>query len=165
MGTKSIYTKQEKQIVLACFRAGLSASAISTKLGFPIQTVKNWRALYLKRDNSWASFDDDEFRLRQEALMMFREGLGYKKVAAKLNMAPSKIKYWYLQYRHEQLAFFDGTKKASKHIPVEEKIKILNDYAITTLSKKAFCISNGISVATLNNWLKKEISFNNLKGL
>lgn len=44
MGTKSIYTKQEKQIVLACFRAGLSATAVSTKLGFPIQTVKNWRA-------------------------------------------------------------------------------------------------------------------------
>ena len=53
------------------------------------------------------------------------------------------------------MAFFDGTKKASKHIPIEQKTKILNEYAITTLSKKAFCISNGISVATLNNWPKK----------
>ena len=155
MGTKSIYTKQEKQIVLACFRTGLSATAVSTKLGFPTLTVKNWHTLYLKRDNSWVLFDDDDLKLRQEALMMFRQGLGYKKVAANLKMAQSKIKYWYLQYRHEQLAFFDGTKKASKHIPVEQKTKILNEYAITTLSKKAFCISNGISVATLNNWLKK----------
>ena len=57
------------------------------------------------------------------------------------------------------MAFFDGTKKASKHIPIEQKTKILNEYAITTLSKKAFGISNGISVATLNNWLKKEMSF------
>ena len=150
MGTKSIYTKQEKQIVFACFRAGLSATAVSTKLGFPIQTVKNWRALYLKRDNSWASFDDDEFRLRQEALMMFSEGLGYKKVAAKLKMAPSKIKYWYLQYRHEQLAFFNGTKKASKHIPVERKTNLVQLLAIAC---NVSCGSNGRMLARLNGIL------------
>lgn len=156
MSKLRLYTRQDKQIVLACFRAGLGPKSVANRLGFGYSTVHSWHEAYLNNDNTWAKFDDENYLLRQKALRLFKNGDGYKKVARILSQPVSRVKYWQLLYKREEIEFFhEGTRKP-KQYDEDLKTAILNDFAITTDSKKAFCGKHKISVATLNKWLVAE---------
>lgn len=94
--------------------------------------------------------------MRQTALSLFEKGCGYKLVATKLNITQSRAKYWMHLYKSEQLSFFTEGRKRPKKYPLEKKLAILDRFAISTESKKKFCYTEGISVSTLNKWLKEE---------
>ena len=158
MAKQRLFTKQDKQVALACFRAGMGPQTVTERLGYSYPTVRQWYESYLQNDNSWAKFDDESFTERQKALELFKQGYGYKKVAKALSVSVSRAKYWHLLYRHDHISFFNEGTRRPKRYSSEMRNEILNRFAVTTESKKAFCHNNGISVPTLNNWLKQEQS-------
>lgn len=154
--TRRLFSKTDKQIVLACFRAGLALRAISNKLGIPFLTVSEWHERFLKGDRSWAAEDDLNLIRRQKAWNMFEQGCGYKRVATELGITQSCAKYWMRLCRVGKEQFFTQGSSYPKKYPEERKNEILNKYAITTESKKKFCLQEGISVSVLNKWLRDE---------
>ena len=156
MTTRRLFSKTEKQIVLACFRAGLALRAISEKLNIPFFTVQDWHQRYLKGDQHWAAEDDRNLVLRQTALALFQKGYGYKRVATELKVPQSRVKYWLLIYRHGQEEFFNQGRHNPKKYPDDRKRAILDRYAVSTESKKQFCFKESISVGTLNRWLREK---------
>ncbi len=156
MSKQRLYTRQDKQIALACFRAGLGAKTVADRLDFSLTSVKLWYEQYQNHNNEWAKADDEDYVSRKKALEMFESGRGYKFVASALHLPVSRVKYWHLRYRHEQSAFFIEGTRAPKKYPDNFKMDILNRYAVSCESKKAFCGRHKISVGTLNNWLREE---------
>lgn len=153
--TRRLYTRRDKQIALACFRAGLSPKLVADKLGFVFTTVQEWHSSFLKHRNDWAKFDDKDLQLRQAALELFEQGNGYKKVATQLQLPTSRVKYCLRQYKYQKEFFFTSGSNNFKYSD-EKRTAVLNAYAVSTLSKKVFCAQHKISVPTLNNWLRKE---------
>lgn len=156
MSKQRLYTRQDKQIALACFRAGMGAQTVADRLGFGLPSVKMWLRLYQSHNNDWVRADDQDYELRKQALDYFKQGRGYKFIASALNIPVSRVKYWHLRYRHEQTGFFLEGSHAPKQYSKEMKTEILNRFAVSSESKKAFCGRYKISVGTLNNWLREE---------
>lgn len=94
--------------------------------------------------------------MRQTALSLFEKGCGYKHVATQLNISQSRSKNWLRLYKSGQLKFFTEGRKRPKKYPLEKKQAILDRFAVSAGSKKKFCYNEGISVSTLNKWLKEE---------
>ena len=156
MSTRRLFSKTDKQIVLACFRAGLALRAISDKLDVPFQTISDWHERFLKGDRSWASTDDLNLILRQKAWNLFQQGCGYKRVASELGVTQSCAKYWMWSFQQNHIDFFTRGSLHPKKYSWKKKNEILNKFALTTESKKKFCMREGISVSALNNWLRQE---------
>lgn len=155
MNKRRLYTRQDKLIALACFRVAMSAQTVANRLDFDLLSVKRWFEQYKKHDNNWAQANDQDYDLRKQALDYFEKGRGYKFVARALNIPVSRVKYWHLRYRHGQTSFFLEGTRAPKQYSNEIKSEILNRFAISTESKKAFCGRQKISVGTLNKWLRE----------
>lgn len=156
MSNIRLFTKTDKQIVLACFQANVPLRTISKKLDIPLSSIQQWYRQFQSCDRSWAKEDDKDRVLRQTALTLFGKGFGYKLVATKLNITQSRAKYWMHLYKSEQLSFFTEGRKRPKKYPLEKKLAILDRFAVSTGSKKKFCYTEGISVSTLNKWLKEK---------
>lgn len=156
MSTHRLFSRTDKQIVLACFRAGLALRAISNKLGIPFLTICDWHERFCKGDRSWAVADDLNLILRQKAWTLFEQGSGYKRVATELGITQSCAKYWLRSYKQGRKQFFSQGSSNPKKYPLEKRAEILDKYAVTTESKKKFCIQEGISVGSLNRWLREE---------
>ena len=156
MSNIRLFIKTDKQIVLACFRANVALRTISKKLDIPFQTILQWHKQFKSCDRSWATKDDKNRVLRQTALSLFEKGCGYKHVATQLNISQSRSKNWLRLYKSGQLKFFTEGRKRPKKYPLEKKLAILDRFAVSTGSKKKFCYTEGISVSTLNKWLKEK---------
>lgn len=150
-----IYTRQQKQVALACFRAGMGPRTVSERLEISYPEVHKWYESFKNLDNSWATVDDDAYTERQKAFELFQQGYGYKKVASELSVPVSRSKYWHLVYRHGQYEFFTKGLRRPKRYSDEKRAQLLKLFENTTQSKKAFCHENGITVGTLNSWLAK----------
>lgn len=151
-----VYNRLEKQFVLACFRAGMGPRIVSERMKISYPEVQKWFTCYQNLDNDWAFVDDAAYTERQKAFELFQQGYGYKKVASELSVPVSRSKYWHLVYRHGQYDFFTKGSNRPKRYSDEKRREILNLFQSTSLSKKAFCHENGITVGTLNSWLAKE---------
>ncbi|HIU85020.1 MAG TPA: helix-turn-helix domain-containing protein [Candidatus Aphodousia gallistercoris] len=156
MGTRKLYTKQEKQSVLRAFRKGAIPAEVSRKTGHPINAVLKWHRLFLQEDYSWARHDDEDYTLRQKALLLFKEGKGYKYVARVLGLPASQTKYWQGQYKAGRENFFAKGSTAPRTYPLSVRQALVEQFLQSNLSKKEFCRQAGIAVSTLNIWLSAD---------
>lgn len=156
MTRQRLYSKTDKQIVLACFRAHLAIRDISEKLNIPYQTIFEWHHLFKKGSRSWAAEDDEALIFRQKAFQLFQSGKGYKFVAKELKLPVSRVKYWHIKFNGSNEQFFLSSRKGSRRYSDEKRLEVIDRFMIWTGSKKRFCSQEGLSVGTLNNWLAKE---------
>ena len=156
MTRQYLYSKTDKKIVLACFQAHLSLRAISEKLNIPYPTIIRWHRLFKAGNQSWASEDDVDLILRQEAFQYFQKGKGYKFVAKELKVPVSRVKYWHIQFNGNNDQFFLSSRKRPRKYPEEKRIEVMDRFMVWTGSKKRFCSQEGLSVGTLNYWLTEK---------
>ena len=155
MGRRLFYSAAAKQSALALFRANVSVGSASKKLNIPVSIVNSWFHLFRQNDVDWIFCNDKEYLLRQEALSLFQQGAGYKRVASQLNLPVSRVKYWYQKFKFNQLDFFELGQRIFKSYPKEFRSQILREFRNSKESKKSFCGKHHIAVATLNDWLNK----------
>lgn len=154
MSSRCLCTKTDKQIVLACFKAKLALRVIADRLDIPFGVISEWHARFLKGDQRWALFDDQDLIRRQEAFELFTKGHGYKYVASNLGISQSCSKYWQMLFKAGQQDFFNGQRRINGKYSKTLENEILSRFAASTDSKKRFCAKEGISVSTLNKWLR-----------
>ena len=155
MPRQRIFSKAEKRIVLAYFRAGLGQRAICRLLDIPFYTLNAWYKRYEKGDRKWAYTDDKAYTERQKAFELFKQGYGYKSVATQLKVPQSRTKNWQLLFKGGDEDFFKLGRKRPRRYTEEQITPILKRYSVTPLSKKQFCSKEGIAICTLNRWLKE----------
>ena len=155
MPYRRLFTRADKQVVLACFKQNLSIALIGKKLQIPIPVLYKWHKLFLSGHTEWAKSDDKNLVLRLEAIKLFDEGCGYKKAAKLLNLPSSRTKYWLQLYYSGNREFFSQSRSYKRVYSAAEKFEILENFRKTKLSKKQFCLKSGFSISTLNRWLKE----------
>lgn len=107
MPTERLVNKNQKQMVLACFKARIASRVISKELDIPLTKILHWEQLYQQGNRNWARESDKALVLRQQAYKLFSEGFGYKRVASKLQLPLSRVKYWHLLFVNNMDDFFN----------------------------------------------------------
>ena len=153
MPTERLVNKNQKQMVLACFKARIASRVISKELDIPLTKILHWEQLYQQGNRNWARESDKALVFRQQAYKLFSEGFGYKRVASKLQLPLSRVKYWHLLFVNNMDDFFQRGNKKRRGYSEEDKRILLEKFLKSSLSKKRFSVQNGISLSTLNRWL------------
>ena len=149
-----LYSVKEKREALSRFKKGQHPKQVKEELPVALSTLTKWYGDYLSGDIAWALNEEPEYELRQKALVLFKEGLGYKKVAAALMISEDRAKFWGKQFKYGDESFFHQGRIKPKHYSKEFKERILRAYSETKDSKKVFCVKHKISTGTLNRWIK-----------
>ena len=110
MPAERLVNKNQKRMVLACFKAEIPCRIISREMDIPLAKVLYWEKLFQKGNWTWAKESDPALLLRQRAFELFSQGFGYKRVATLLNLPQSRVKYWQLLFQ------------ANLHLPLQPKI-------------------------------------------
>lgn len=155
MSSRKLFSKTTKQRALSFFKNGMPCSLVARDLDIPFKTVKAWYGQYLNDEDGWARDDDPELLLRKAAFRLFEKGYGYKRTAAEQKQKNSRIRHWLRLYKIGRHAFFTEGEQNFKSYPSERVKNILDRYAASTQTKKQFCFEEGISVGSLNNWLRQ----------
>ena len=150
-----IYSAEVKKQVLEEFKKGAGPKLASQKCGVSLYHAKRWFQFYKKGAYSWCRNDDKNYCLRQEALVLFKQGCGYKRVATELKISHTKAKYWLRQYKVGNFDFFRIGRNVTRKYSEEQKSQILQAFRESSDSKKMFCCKAQIGVCTLNAWLKE----------
>ncbi|HIT96167.1 MAG TPA: hypothetical protein IAC45_03790 [Candidatus Aphodousia faecavium] len=154
MPAERLVNKNQKRMVLACFKAEIPCRIISREMDIPLAKVLYWEKLFQKGNWTWAKESDPALLLRHRAFELFSQGFGYKRVATLLNLPQSRVKYWQLLFQNNLEEFFKGGAKRKRRFTKEEKIALIEKFSQGSLSKKQFSVQNGISVSALNQWLR-----------
>ena len=155
MGRRLFYSVTVKQEALTLFRANVGVKSASKKLNIPVFIVNSWFSRFLRNDTDWILRNDEDYLLRQEALALFQQGFGYKRVSSQLNIPVSRVKYWQQKFKFNELDFFALNQHVLKTYPKEFRAQIVREFQNSKESKKTFCGKHHLAVATLNNWLNK----------
>lgn len=146
------YPAEVRQEALKLMKEGTSAWQLSLKLGVSYPTTKLWKK----------AFDEGKFevvptrkicpkKIRQEALLLFQQGRGYKAVAKQLGLSIYTVRDWHRDFQNESFAM---NPKRGSNISQSDKERILELHNIG-LSRKEIASIMGIGFYSVRYTLRK----------